>query len=154
MARRARLVVLLFLASVLLAPSAVSATPSEGEQSNATVAHTILDVEEAIYEWFPRHGIDPRVGVCVARKESGLDRFNDSSKYYGLFQHLKTRWHSRVRAYNAANDLKTPNADPYDPTTQALVSAWMVKNDGHWGQWPNTGRACGARTSRGGTRRR
>lgn len=150
MARQARLAILFLL---ITATTMATEQPSLAE-GQITVAHTLTDPRDAINEWFPRHGISPSAGICVAGRESGLDRFNDTSKYFGLFQHLRSAWNDRVAAYNRANDLRTPNNNPHDPTTQALVTAWMVKNDGNWGQWNNTGRACGLKVSRSRPRHR
>ena len=144
MARRAILVVLsLFTATVLVAldVSPAHATPEAEEtaEPGVTVAHTIEDPFEAVETWFPRHGISPAAGITVMRCETGgtFNRFikSKTGKFLGLFQHWNTKWPGRVAAYNRANDLKTPDADWTNPTTQALVTAWMVKNDGGWGQW-------------------
>ncbi len=129
--------------------AAVLSQPATGEPVpttnpiQITVAHTVADVGEAIDTWFPRHGVNPVHGRCVGNKESGLaaePRWN--GLYLGVFQHDIDYWPGRVIEYNRQNDLKTPNADWKDPTTQALVSAWMVARDG-WGPWPNTARECG-----------
>lgn len=148
--RRARLVVPLFVSATLLVAllSQPAAGHPRGQQGPpapvGAVAHTVADVGEAIDTWFPRHGVNPKDGRCVAGKESGMRAEPTPGLYYGVFQHLRSEWARRVAEYNHRNTLKTPNADWRDPTTQALVTAEMVARGG-WGPWPNTARECGLR---------
>jgi hypothetical protein len=105
------------------------------ERPQWTLRETRLTIIAAAH----RFGVSSSLMLCVAQRESGLneDAVNGYSGAAGLFQHLRSYWPGRVRAYNSAMppllDVKR-DASPFSARANALVSARMMRSSlSPWG---------------------
>lgn len=92
------------------------------------------EVDRALTEAAREFRLDEAKFRRVARCESGFNPFNSTRSYYGVFQHLKSEWAGRVRAFNQGYNPDVLG-NPHSPFDNARIAAWMINNTG-WGAWP------------------
>lgn len=100
------------------------------------------NVAQAINDAATKYGIPPELLFDIAAQESSLDpskiNVNAASGLNpsGLFQFTDDTWRNILGSYNnkPGMSLNLPNSDRFDPYTNALAAAYLIKN-GQLGKW-------------------